>query len=57
MRQLEIRICWLGSILDLALISTATPLSPVDQVRTHEKTGHYAPPTLPMRAVTNGDRF
>lgn len=56
-RHLDIRICWLGSLLDLALISTARPLSPDDQVRVLENTRSYTPPVLPTRAVADGDRF
>lgn len=56
-RHLDIRICWLGSLLDLALISTARPLDPDDQVRVHENTHSYVAPVLPTRAVADGDRF
>lgn len=56
-RHLDVRICWLGSLLDLALISTARPQSPDDQVRLLGNTRSYAPPVLPTRAVADGDRF
>lgn len=56
-RHLDVRICWLGSLLDLALISTARPSSPDEQVRVLENTRSYAPPVLPTRPVADGDRF
>lgn len=56
-RHLDISVCWLGSLLDLALISTARPLIPEDQVRVQENTSSYAPPMIPTRAVADGDRF
>lgn len=56
-RHLDIRICWLGSLLDLALISTARPPSPDDQVRVLANRRSYTPPVLPTRAVADGDRF
>lgn len=56
-RHLDLRICWLGSLLDLALIATARPQSPADQVRLVGTKHSYAPPVLPTRAVADGDRF
>lgn len=56
-RHLDVRIRWLGSLLDLALISTARPQSPDDQVRLLGDTRSYAPPVLPTRAVADGDLF
>ncbi|KAL0635448.1 hypothetical protein Q9L58_005579 [Maublancomyces gigas] len=47
-----------GSPLDLAIMSTARPVNPDDQVRVKpNNTSCNAPPVIPTRAVNEGDRF